>query len=221
MIGGAYLAFEATEKILEKLLHEHEHEEQLVDAMADPAELEKLQVKGAIRTDFILSAEIMAIALASLEHLTLLTTALALVAVALAITAGVYGVVALIVKLDDIGLHLAERRSAGARALGNALVHIVPEAAHRFVGDRHRGDAVGRRRNPAPRPRGAALRSTALPHAIHGPRHCGRRGHGPLRGVVEWLVNALAGAVAGLVIGGIIVAVVRRFTKHPEELIVD
>ena len=91
MIGGAYLAFEATEKILEKLLHEHEHEEQLVDAMADPRELEKMQVKGAIRTDFILSAEIMAIALASLEHLTLLTTALALIAVALAITAGVYG----------------------------------------------------------------------------------------------------------------------------------
>jgi predicted DNA repair protein MutK len=97
MVGGAYLAFEATEKILEKLLHEHEHEEQLVDAMADPRELEKMQVKGAIRTDFILSAEIMAIALASLEHLTLLTTALALIVVALAITAGVYGVVAVIV----------------------------------------------------------------------------------------------------------------------------
>src|SRR5690242_15391452 len=63
MIGGAYLAFEATEKILEKLLHEHHHEEELVDAMADPADLEALQVKGAIRTDFILSAEIMAIAL--------------------------------------------------------------------------------------------------------------------------------------------------------------
>src|ERR687890_1613057 len=71
MIGGAYLAFEATEKILEKLLHDHQHEEELVDAMCDPHELEKLQVKGAIRTDFILSAEIMAIALASLEHLTL------------------------------------------------------------------------------------------------------------------------------------------------------
>src|SRR3954451_12594223 len=69
MLGGSYLAFEATEKILEKLLHEHEHEEQLVDAMAQPADLEEMQVKGAIRTDFILSAEIMAIALASLEHL--------------------------------------------------------------------------------------------------------------------------------------------------------
>src|SRR6476661_1223510 len=127
MCGGAYLAFEATEKILEKLLHEHEHEEQLVDAMGDPAELEKMQVKGAIRTDFILSAEIMAIALASLEHLTLVTTAIALVVVALAITAGVYGVVALIVKLDDIGLHMAERRSRAARAFGNGLVRVVPK----------------------------------------------------------------------------------------------
>src|SRR6478752_7021478 len=103
MVGGGYLAFEATEKILEKLLHENEHEEQLVDAMGDPGELEKMQVKGAIRTDFILSAEIMAIAL------------------------GVYGVVALIVKLDDIGLHMAERRNRPARVFGNALVHLVPK----------------------------------------------------------------------------------------------
>src|SRR5215217_7522944 len=96
MLGGAYLAFEATEKTLEKLLHDHQHEDQLVDAMDDPVELEKLQVKGAIRTDFILSAEIMAIALASLGHLSLGVTAIALALVAVAITAGVYGVVALI-----------------------------------------------------------------------------------------------------------------------------
>src|SRR3954470_14480457 len=125
MIGGAYLAFEATEKILEKLLHDHQHEDQLVDAMDDPVELEKLQVKGAIRTDFILSAEIMAIALARLDDRTLAITAIALALVAVAITAGVYGVVALIVKLDDIGLHLAERRSSAARKFGNALVHVV------------------------------------------------------------------------------------------------
>src|SRR4029450_991874 len=97
MIGGAYLAFEATEKILEKLLQEHEHEEKRVDAMVDPHELEKLQVKGAIRTDLILSAEIMAIALANLEHLTVWQTAVALIVLPLAITLGVYGVVALIV----------------------------------------------------------------------------------------------------------------------------
>src|SRR5690348_4602663 len=127
MIGGAYLAFEATEKIIEKLLGHDRHEEELVDAMVDPAELEKLQVNGAIRTDLILSAEIMAIALASLEHLSLMVTAIALVAVSFAITAGVYGAVALIVKLDDIGLHLAQRRGRSARMIGEALVRGVPK----------------------------------------------------------------------------------------------
>jgi predicted DNA repair protein MutK len=220
MIGGAYLAFEATEKIAEKLLHEHQHEEQLVDAMADPADLEKLQVKGAIRTDFILSAEIMAIALASLDHLTLLTTAIALAVVALAITVGVYGVVALIVKLDDIGLHLAERRSRGARALGNALVHVVPKlltalsaigtAAMLWVGG------------------GILLHGleemhlfAALPHMIHDMAGRAGAGTGVLSAVVEWVLGALASAVVGILLGGIVVAVVRQLTKRPEDLIVD
>ena len=182
MLGGSYLAFEATEKIAEIVLHDHGHEEQLVDAMADPADLEALQVKGAIRTDFILSAEIMAIALASLDHLSLATTAFALVAVALAITAGVYGVVALIVKLDDIGLHLAERSSPVARRIGDGLVHVVPIMLSGFVGHRHRGDAVGRRRDPAPRPRGAAFarsRAACPPRLVRARRRgdrCDRSG---------------------------------------------
>ena len=220
MLGGAYLAFEATEKILETLLHEHQHEEQLVDAMADPAELEKLQVKGAVRTDFILSAEIMAIALASLGEMPLWTAAAALVAVALAITAGVYGVVGLIVKLDDIGLHLAERRNGGARALGNALVHVVPKllvalsgigtAAMLWVGG------------------GILLHGLevlhlldAVPHALHDWSAGIGEVAGPVGPAVAWLAYALGSAVAGLVVGGIIVVVVRRFTKHPEDLIVD
>jgi len=220
MVGGAYLAFEATEKILEKLLHEHHHEEQLVDAMADPAELEKLQVKGAIRTDFILSAEIMAIALASLEQLTLLTTAVALLGVALAVTGGVYGVVALIVKLDDIGLHMAQRRNAGTRAFGNGLVHVVPKlltalsgigtAAMLWVGGGILLHGIHELHVAEP-----------LTHAIDNIAHGASHAAGAMTGLVEWLVHALAGAVAGLIIGGVIVAVVRRFTKHPEELIVD
>ena len=220
MIGGAYLAFEATEKIIEKLLHEHEHEQQLVDAMADPADLEKLQVKGAIRTDLILSAEIMAIALASLGHLNLMTTAIALVVVALAITAGVYGVVALIVKLDDIGLHLAQRRSRSARTVGEALVRVVPKmltalsaigtAAMLWVGG------------------GILLHGLEdlhiagfIPRAVHDLAHAAGAAVGPLQGVVEWLVNAIGGAILGIIAGGAIAAVVRRLTKHPEELIVD
>jgi predicted DNA repair protein MutK len=220
MIGGAYLAFEATEKILEKLLHEHEHEEQLVDAMADPAELEKMQVNGAIRTDFILSAEIMAIALASLEHLSLLTTAIALAAVALAVTGGVYGVVGLIVKLDDIGLHLARRRNRGARAFGEALVRIVPNmltalatigtAAMLWVGGGILLHGIEELHLAGP-----------LPHLIHEAANAAGGATGMFGGVVSWLVVALAGAVVGLVIGGIIVAIVRRFTRRPEELIVD
>ncbi len=220
MIGGAYLAFEATEKIVEKLRHEHEHEEQLVDAMVDPVELEKLQVKGAIRTDFILSAEIMAIALASLGPMSLWTTAAALVAVAFAITAGVYGVVALIVKLDDIGLHMAGRRSRSTRAFGDALVHVVPKlltalsaigtAAMLWVGG------------------GILLHGIEemhvlerVTHAIHDFGHSIGAAAGRAGRFVEWLVNAIAGAVMGLVVGGAVVLVVRRFTKHPEELIVD
>lgn len=220
MIGGAYLAFEATEKILEKLLHEHEHEEQLVDAMADPHELEKMQVKGAIRTDFILSAEIMAIALASLEHLTLMTTAIALVVVALAITAGVYGVVALIVKLDDIGLHMAQRRSRSTRALGNALVHVVPKLLTAL-------SAIG---TAAMLWVGGGILVHGLeemhvlegvPNAIHDLSHTAGALAGPLSGLAEWLVTAIGGAVVGLLIGGLIVLLVRQITSRPEELIVD
>ena len=220
MLGGAYLAFEATEKILEKLLHENHHEEQLVDAMADPADLENLQVKGAIRTDFILSAEIMAIALASLGKLSLAMTAAALTAVSFAITAGVYGAVALIVKLDDIGLHLAERQNGVAQAFGNGLVHVVPKlltglsgvgtAAMLWVGG---GIIV----------HGLEEMNIAavIPHTLHDWAVAVGQQTGSLAGLVEWLVTALGGAVAGLVVGGVIVVIVRRFTKHPEELIVD
>lgn len=220
MLGGAYLAFEATEKIVEKLLHEHEHEEQLVDAMADPVELEKMQVKGAIRTDLILSAEIMAIALASLEDLSLVTTALALIAVAIAITAGVYGVVALIVKLDDIGLHLAQRSSRVARRVGNGLVHVVPTvltslstigtAAMLWVGGGILLHGLDELHLAGP-----------LPHEVHALGERLGEASGALSGGVSWLVNALAGALCGAIIGGLIVIVVRQLTKRPEDLIVD
>jgi predicted DNA repair protein MutK len=96
MIGGAYLAFEATEKIIEVLTGDHHGEKELIEADT-PAELEARQVKGAIRTDLILSAEIMAIALASLGDMAIGPQAAALALVGVAITVGVYGAVALIV----------------------------------------------------------------------------------------------------------------------------
>ena len=219
MIGGAYLAFEAAEKILEKILHDHDHQDKLLESIDDPQELEDLQVKGAIRTDFILSAEIMAIALASLGKLSLGTTAIALIAVAFAITAGVYGAVALIVKLDDIGLHLAERQGAFARSFGNGLVHVVPRlltglsgvgtAAMLWVGG---GILVH------------GLEDlnilTVVPETIH---HLSQSFGETMGGsaLAEWFVNALGGAVVGLIVGAIIDAIVRRFVAHPEELVVD
>lgn len=220
MVGGAYLAFEATEKILEKILHDHHHQDELIEAIDDPHELERLQVKGAIRTDFILSAEIMAIALASLGKMTLLTTAIALIGVAFAITAGVYGMVALIVKLDDIGLHMAQRHSRHSRAIGDALVHVVPKlltglsgigtAAMLWVGG------------------GILLHgleelhvAEAIPRALHDLAHAVAEPTGALSGAIAWLLNALGGALAGLVVGGALVAVVRRFVRHPEKLVVD
>jgi predicted DNA repair protein MutK len=220
MIGGAYLAFEATEKIAELILHDHHHEEDLVDAMADPKDLEDLQVKGAIRTDFILSAEIMAIALANLEHMPLVTTAIALLVVALLITAGVYGVVALIVKLDDIGLHMAQSGRGGARAFGNALVHVVPKmlSALSIIGTAAMLWVGG----------GILLHGLeelhileVIPHTLHEfSAHAGESA-GAAGSVVEWFLYALGSAVAGIVVGGIVVMIVRRFHKHPEELIVD
>ena len=220
MIGGAYLAFEATEKIVELILHDHQHEEQLVDAMADPADLEAMQVKGAIRTDFILSAEIMAIALASLGTMSLAMTAAALTAVSFAITAGVYGAVAIIVKLDDIGLHLAERRNRAARAFGDGLVHVVPKLLSALSGI---GTAAMLWVGGGIIVHGLEVMNVAavIPHTLHDWAVAIGDRMGAFGGLAEWLVTALGGAVAGLVIGAIIVVIVRRFHKHPEELIVD
>ncbi|MES2903416.1 MAG: DUF808 domain-containing protein [Pseudomonadota bacterium] len=221
MIGGAYLAFEATEKILEKVLHEdHGHKEELVDALADPAELEKLQVKGAIRTDFILSAEIMAIALNSLGTMSLAMTAASLTAISFAITAGVYGAVAIIVKLDDIGLHLAGRENGAAKAFGNGLVHIVPKL---LVGLSGIGTAAMLWVGGGIIVHGLEVMNIAaiIPHTLHDWAVAIGDRTGALGGLVEWLVTAIGGAVMGFIVGGIIVAIVRRFHKRPEELIVD
>lgn len=211
MIGGAYLAFEATEKIWEKVSgHDHTAEE-LVDC-ANPGELEARQVKGAIRTDFILSAEIMAIALAEVEANSLPMQAAALVAVAVAITVAVYGVVAVIVKLDDIGLHMAERGPSGSRAFGRALVHGVPKllaglafigtAAMLWVGGQillHGMEELG---------------FGTIPHLVHDGAHAGAEAIGFWVPVWDWLLNALGGAVAGIIVGGAIVSLLHLLPRR-------
>ena len=124
MVGGTYLCFEATEKIWHALRHHNVDDEVL--EIDDPEALERRQVSGAIRTDFILSAEIMAIALAQIPDIGLVQQAIVLALVAVAITLGVYGAVALIVKMDDVGLHLARRGKGFVRDLGHGLVWLMP-----------------------------------------------------------------------------------------------
>jgi predicted DNA repair protein MutK len=203
MIGGAYLCFEAAEKIFEALTGVHHAEE--VAAIDDPAELEARQVSGAVRTDFILSAEIMAIALADLPDLSLGMRAAALIAVAFAITAGVYGAVALIVKMDDIGLHLSRRSSSGLRAIGRGLVAAMPVLLQALS---HLGVAamiwVGG---------GILLHGLeefglgAIPQAVHHFAEAAAHASPVAQGLVEWLVGALGAAVVGLIVGGAIVGV--------------
>jgi hypothetical protein len=125
MLGGAYLCFEGAEKIIHALTHKEDLAEDAA-ALAEP-DHEDTMIKGAIRTDFILSGEIMVIALNEVAAEGFALRAAALVVVAIAITAAVYGAVGLIVKMDDIGLNLAQRKLGATRALGRALVRAMPK----------------------------------------------------------------------------------------------
>ena len=134
MFGGAFLCFEGFEKIAHKFLHSKEedeaHHEELARANADPAvdlcAVEKEKIRGAVRTDFVLSAEIIAITLGTVAGADFVQQVVVLAGVALAMTVGVYGIVALIVKLDDIGFFLSRRDRALPRAVGRAILAAAP-----------------------------------------------------------------------------------------------
>lgn len=134
MVGGAYLCFEGFEKLAHKYLHsaqeDEAHEQQLMEALANPAvdlvALEQEKVKGAIRTDFILSAEIIAITLGQVQQVPWTTQLAVLAGIAVLMTVGVYGLVGLIVKLDDIGLYLSRQPQPGRAALGRGLLSAAP-----------------------------------------------------------------------------------------------
>jgi predicted DNA repair protein MutK len=128
MIGGAYLCFEGAEKVFHVLFPHADAEVDEDFDTADPAHLEEEKVAGAIKTDFILSAEIMTIALAAIPESAIWMEAVTLAIVGIFITAGVYGSVGLIVKMDDIGLFMARRgRLAPTRAFGRGLVVAMPK----------------------------------------------------------------------------------------------
>jgi predicted DNA repair protein MutK len=200
MIGGTYLCFEGAEKILEALGGGHAEEE--VDAPTDAKALEDQKVSSAIRTDFILSAEIMVIALSDVASEPIWEQAVVLALVGIAITMGVYGVVALIVKMDDIGLHLAQRSSAVVQAIGRGLVRGMPlvmsalsvigTAAMVWVGGQiivHGVETFG---------------FTTVPHWIHHTAESAAAAVPVAKGAVSWAVNAFFSGVVGLILGGAI-----------------
>ncbi len=138
MLGGAYLCFEGVEKLAHPWLHGHEdeqHHQVLTQALADPAvdlaELERDKIQGAIRTDFVLSAEIIVITLGIVAGASFMTQVAVLTGIAVIMTVGVYGLVAGIVKLDDAGLYLSMRQGEGGlvvlqRRIGRALLAAAP-----------------------------------------------------------------------------------------------
>lgn len=201
MVGGCYLVFEGAEKIWERVIGHAESLDPECPHGPGPsgAQEEKEIVAGAVRTDFILSTEIMVIALDSVAHEAFVTRLLILALVAVVITIGVYGVVGLIVKMDDAGLALAARSRGLVAAVGRGLVAGMPKllallatvgvAAMLWVGGHILLKGV---HELGWHPPYDAVHH--LEHAVHG-------------GVLGWLVNTGASGLVGLLVGAVIVAV--------------
>ncbi len=211
MLGGAYLCFEGAEKIYEALVPHaaHAHAPELAGPSGDPAHLEEARVAGAIQTDFILSAEIMTIALGTLPGVALWEQALVLFVVAIGITAAVYGAVALIVRADDMGLALARNARTGAgRAFGRGILRAMPWVmrALSFVGTAAMTWVGG----------GIVLHGLAS-FGIAGPEHFVEAlAHGAetalpfLGGTAGVVATILADLVVGLLVGLLLIPVVSR-----------
>jgi predicted DNA repair protein MutK len=202
MIGGAFLCYEGFEKVAHRLLHsrseDEAHHEELKRAVVDPQvdlrAVEKDKIKGAVRTDFILSAEIIAITLGTVAESEFMVQVAVLSAIAVLMTVGVYGLVAGIVKLDDLGLYLSRRTAAAARAIGSGILRLAPwlmkalsiagTAAMFLVGG------------------GILVHGfPALAHAIEALAHDMAAGVGVL---VSSALNGLAGVVAGAIVLGVV-----------------
>jgi uncharacterized protein len=214
MLGGAYLCFEATEKIIEAFGKTAEEKGDALPATSElalsSAQMEAHKISGAVRTDLILSGEIMAIALSTVADRPFAIQAGALVVVSLGLTIAVYGVVGLIVKMDDIGVHLAQRSSALASSFGRGLVKSTPHllkgltivgtAAMLWVGGGiivHGLEHFG---------------LNSIPHLIE--ELSGKAEHVPGVGAAAaWLIFAACAAAVGFVIGGVIVAIVHMVAR--------
>jgi predicted DNA repair protein MutK len=205
MGGGTFLCYEGAHKIIHKIKGD-DHDHDVPVAMQGP-EAEEKTISGAIRTDFILSAEIMVIALKEVLDESVLQRGIVLVVVAIFITIVVYGVVALIVKMDDVGLSLAKRDSESTQRVGRALVAAMPKlltlltvvgtAAMLWVG----GHILVV---------GAHELGWDLPYDIVHDAEKSVQDVGGIGGVLAWLVNTAISAVVGFVVGFITVQVIER-----------
>ena len=213
MLGGLYLCFEGAEKVIHAF-GSHQEVAEDVAQVEDMFALENERVSGAVRTDLILSAEIMAIALSEVATRPIGIQAAVLAVVGLVITIGVYGAVALIVKMDDIGLHLAKSGSSATQSIGRGLVIAMPKimsalsiigtAAMIWVG----GQIIVH---------GLAGFGFAGPeHIIHDAAIAAGAAVPAIRGIVEWTVSALGAGIVGFILGGIIAMVLKALPskKH-------
>ncbi|WP_373992199.1 DUF808 domain-containing protein [Duganella sp. BuS-21] len=194
MVGGLYLCFEGFEKIAHSFMHSAEddhHKQALHEALANPdvdlMALEKEKIKGAIRTDFILSAEIIVISLGTVATAPFSQQVAVVVGIALVMTVGVYGLVAAIVKMDDAGLYLSQRGGAAVRALGRVLLTAAPKLM-KLLG------VVG---TVAMFMVGGGILTHGLPFA-HELIHHAAEASGPVLGaIVPTVLDAVTGVIAG------------------------
>ena len=214
MIGGAFLCYEGFEKLAHRFWPHggDAGHEALAQALADPkvdmVAMEKDKIKGAVRTDFILSAEIIAITLGVVANAPLMTQVLVLSGIAIAMTIGVYGLVAGIVKLDDGGLYLSRRPGPGAgfqRALGRVILASAPRLMKLL-------SVVG---TAAMFMVGGGILVHGIPALGEWLHHLEEAAHAVpgAGGVLGWLANAAGGAVAGVVAGAIVFVVVGLVKK--------
>ncbi len=196
MLGGAFLCFEGTEKLAHKLFHKEEakaleaqHKANIADPTVDPVAAEKTKIKGAVRTDFILSAEIIVIALGTVATAPFAKQLAVLVGISAIMTVGVYGLVAGIVKLDDAGLYLSQK-SGPARALGKALLKGAP-LLMKFL------SLAG---TAAMFMVGGGILVHGIPGAESAIHHWLEGAGAVLGAILPSVLNALAGLVAGVLI---------------------
>ncbi|WP_165680609.1 DUF808 domain-containing protein [Metapseudomonas otitidis] len=197
MVGGAYLCFEGFEKLAHKWLHSAADDEKAhaehVDALAksdvDLVTFEKDKIKGAIRTDFILSAEIIAITLGTVSESSFAVQVAVLVGIAAIMTVGVYGLVAGIVKLDDLGFYLVRKASATAQAIGRGILRAAPYMMKAL-------SVIG---TAAMFLVGGGILTHGIP-AAHEPIHHLAEAAGSMGVAVPTLVNGVVGILAGAVV---------------------